>query len=109
MVLSGGVATAKDMKSCNAGWKTAKASGTTQTHKDFLSACLKGGTSVAQIVTTKPASAPAVTRTTAAPTAAPLAGAPANATAKCKDGSYSTSAHHSGSCSHHGGVAQFLK
>ena len=29
-------------------------------------------------------------------------------TAKCKDGTMSYSKHHSGSCSHHGGVAQFL-
>jgi competence protein ComEA len=35
--------------------------------------------------------------------------APANATAKCKDGTYSMSQHHSGTCSHHGGVAQWLK
>ena len=36
--------------------------------------------------------------------------APANAqpSAKCRDGSVSYSAHHSGSCSHHGGVAQWL-
>ena len=43
----------------------------------------------------------------------PTREAPANApniapTAKCRDGSLSYSAHHSGSCSHHGGVAQFL-
>jgi hypothetical protein len=29
-------------------------------------------------------------------------------TAKCRDGSASYSAHHSGSCSHHGGVAEWL-
>ncbi len=33
---------------------------------------------------------------------------PAGATAKCKDGTYSKSKHHAGSCSHHGGVAQWL-
>jgi hypothetical protein len=32
----------------------------------------------------------------------------AGATAQCKDGSYSHSKHHSGSCSRHGGVAKFL-
>jgi hypothetical protein len=32
---------------------------------------------------------------------------PPGATAKCNDGTYSYSAHHSGSCSHHGGVAVF--
>jgi hypothetical protein len=35
-------------------------------------------------------------------------GAPSGATAKCRDGSYSSSQHHSGTCSHHGGVATWL-
>lgn len=30
---------------------------------------------------------------------------PAGATAQCRDGSYSFSRHHRGTCSHHGGVA----
>jgi len=34
--------------------------------------------------------------------------APAGATAKCRDGSYSFSQSHSGTCSHHGGVAEWL-
>lgn len=33
---------------------------------------------------------------------------PAGATAKCKDGTYSFSQHHSGTCSHHDGVAEWL-
>ncbi len=33
---------------------------------------------------------------------------PAGATAQCVDGTYSYSQHHSGTCSHHGGVAQWL-
>ena len=33
---------------------------------------------------------------------------PTGATAKCKDGTYSKSKQHKGSCSHHGGVAEFL-
>ena len=33
---------------------------------------------------------------------------PPGATAKCRDGSYSFSQHHSGTCSHHGGVAVWL-
>jgi hypothetical protein len=33
---------------------------------------------------------------------------PAGATAKCKDGTYSKSKHHSGTCSKHGGVDQWL-
>jgi hypothetical protein len=34
--------------------------------------------------------------------------APAGASARCLDGSYSFSRHHQGTCSHHGGVAQWL-
>lgn len=36
-------------------------------------------------------------------------GIPAGATAQCRDGSYSFSLHHSGSCSHHGGVSAWLQ
>ena len=35
-------------------------------------------------------------------------GIPAGATAECRDGTYSFSLHHSGTCSHHGGVSQWL-
>ena len=64
-----------------------------------------------------PAAAPATSGAaskTAPAAAAPKAAAPAGntdptgATAKCKDGTYSKSKHHTGSCSHHGGVAEFL-
>jgi hypothetical protein len=34
--------------------------------------------------------------------------APEGATAQCRDGSYSFSKHHSGTCSHHGGVGRWL-
>jgi hypothetical protein len=37
-----------------------------------------------------------------------VAGAPPGATARCNDGTYSFSATHSGTCSHHGGVAVWL-
>ena len=43
-----------------------------------------------------------------APTAAPSNTDPTGATAKCKDGTYSKSKHHSGTCSSHGGVAEWL-
>lgn len=43
-----------------------------------------------------------------APTTAPGPAAPAGATAICNDGTYSYSLHHSGTCSHHGGVASWL-
>ena len=36
-------------------------------------------------------------------------GAPADATAKCKDGTYSYAAQHRGACSTHGGVAEWYK
>jgi hypothetical protein len=39
---------------------------------------------------------------------APGANDPRGATARCKDGTYSHSKSHSGSCSHDGGVAKFL-
>jgi Protein of unknown function (DUF3761) len=74
---------------------------------------------------TAPASSNTMTKSTSSPagdTSTPAAagksGATASAagttgksgtpTAKCKDGTLSYSAHHSGSCSSHGGVAQFL-
>ena len=34
--------------------------------------------------------------------------APTGASAKCRDGTFSFSRHHSGTCSHHGGVAMWL-
>ena len=63
-----------------------------------------------------PAAAPAPASSAAASKAAPAAKSaattgntdPTGATAKCKDGTYSKSKHHTGSCSHHGGVAEFL-
>jgi Protein of unknown function (DUF3761) len=51
----------------------------------------------------------AAATTSATPTVAAPAGAPAGATAQCKDGTYSTSKVHTGACSHHGGVAQWFK
>lgn len=51
----------------------------------------------------KMASAKAVTPT------ASSAGAPAGATARCKDNSYSMAKGHSGACSRHGGVASWLQ
>jgi hypothetical protein len=60
---------------------------------------------VAPPVTERPTpSAPSAPAQHAGPSNSP-AGA---ATAKCKDGSMSFSKHHSGTCSHHGGVAQWL-
>lgn len=44
--------------------------------------------------------------TVCSPYSAPTS--PAGATAQCVDGTYSFSLHHSGTCSHHGGVATWL-
>ena len=51
----------------------------------------------------EPSEARHTTRATAANTD------PTNATAKCKDGTYSHAATHRGACSRHGGVAEWLK
>ncbi len=42
------------------------------------------------------------------PVAATADSPPPGSTAKCRDGTYSRSQHHSGTCSHHGGVAVWL-
>jgi hypothetical protein len=44
----------------------------------------------------------------AAPSVAQNTQAPAGATAKCSDGTYSTAKSHRGACSRHGGIAQWL-
>ena len=61
------------------------------------------------------ATPPAATQRTSPPPShsastrsAPTPPVPGKPTAKCKDGSLSYSTHHTGSCSHHGGVAQWL-
>jgi uncharacterized protein DUF3761 len=61
------------------------------------------------------ATPPAATQRTSPPPShsastrsAPTPPVPGKPTAKCKDGSLSYSMHHTGSCSHHGGVAQWL-
>jgi len=66
---------------------------------------------------TPPAAAPQAPRATVptnagAPKSAgekEAANSPTGATAKCKDGTYSHSAHHQGACSHHGGVAEWMQ
>ncbi len=44
-----------------------------------------------------------------APTKAAGGEVPANATAKCRDNTYSFAKQHRGACSHHGGVAEWFK
>jgi hypothetical protein len=55
-----------------------------------------------------PAAAKSATVSKSAPTATASNTDPTGATAKCKDGTYSKSKHHSGTCSSHGGVAEWL-
>jgi hypothetical protein len=60
------------------------------------------------------ASAPPTTRDDRAardipPPAPPAPGAPADASARCNDGTYSNTQHRSGACSHHGGVKEWYK
>jgi hypothetical protein len=55
-----------------------------------------------------PAAAKSSTASKSAPTATASNTDPTGATAKCKDGTYSKSQHHSGTCSSHGGVAEWL-
>ena len=113
LLLTGAVQ-AKDMKACSADWKAQKAASASgsQTRKQFMTTCLAAGA---------PGGAPAPVSTpmahpvmTAAPAKAAMVApaaagaAPAGTTAKCKDGSFSMSKHHSGSCSRHGGVASFM-
>jgi hypothetical protein len=63
---------------------------------------------------TAKAAAPAAAATAAAPAPAKSTTAaagntdPTGATAKCKDGTYSKSKSHSGACSKHGGVADWI-
>lgn len=52
--------------------------------------------------------AKSATASKSAPTKAAGNTDPTGATAKCKDGTYSKSQHHSGTCSSHGGVAEWL-
>src|ERR1035438_1513799 len=55
------------------------------------------------------APAPAPAKAAAAPTPAATTGAaPAGATAKCKDGTYSMAKNHQGACSKHGGVGEWM-
>ncbi len=120
IVLLASTASAKDMKACSADWQAAKAAHTTVNHKAFIAACLKGAPVPGPAMTAQPArpslfahhapaAAPMTPAKPAAPAMASMTAQPAGATAQCKDGSWSQSKTHSGSCSHHGGVARFLK
>ena len=99
------------MKQCAAQWQQMKNAGTAKgSYRDFSKSCLAGKSGATSRT-------PAQTRMQqigpqAAPAAPPAKGSNADATgatAKCKDGAYSHAKGHAGACSHHGGVAQWLK
>jgi len=75
--------------------------------KTSLTSCLNGQTPV---TTTNPSSNnPNPTKTKTSGPVVSETGAPAGSTAKCKDGTYSFSKTRSGTCSRHGGVAEWLQ
>ena len=78
--------------------KTAKASATAA-KADAKAADKAADKAVDAAAKTKPASAASKSDNTD----------PTNATAQCKDGTYSHAKTHQGACSNHGGVAKFLK
>jgi Protein of unknown function (DUF3761) len=72
-------------------------------------AATKAAPAAAAPAAAAPAQPKAATASKTAPTATAGNTDPTGATAKCKDGTYSKSQHHSGTCSSHGGVAEWLK
>lgn len=110
-VLAAATAANPTMKQCAAQWQEKKKAGTaTGSYRDFSKSCLAGktgGTSRTPAQTRMQQIGPQP----AAPAAAPRGSNAdaAGATAKCKDGAYSHAKGHAGACSHHGGVAQWLK
>ena len=88
------------MTTCAAQWKAMPHG--SQTYKQFMTTCLHVGTPAAPPTPVGPAAATAAKAPVQTPSAL-------NASALCKDGSYSMSGHATNACSHHGGVAKRLK
>ena len=99
-------ATGKGACSGHGGVQKAPA-GTTSTTTPATAAPTAAGVSTPAAPAASPA-AKSSTATKSAPTATAGNTDPTGATAKCKDGTYSKSQHHSGTCSSHGGVAEWL-
>jgi hypothetical protein len=111
------------MKDCSAQWQAMKKAGTAHgSYKDFSKTCLSSKSAAAPSKSQMAANEQKAPRTTgqtrmqrmeqgtaAAPAAKNLSHDAANATAKCKDGTYSHAKTHSGACSGHGGVEQWMK
>lgn len=113
------------MKACAASWNAMSAAEKkATTHNAYTSKCMKGSAATASNKTAMSTPAPASTnksamsansagkpasaRTSKATTVS-SANSPQGATARCKDGSYSHAANHTGACSDHGGVANWIK
>jgi hypothetical protein len=106
------------MATCAAGWNAMSADQKkATTYKDYSKSCLSGGSKAVAATpamaptTMKPAKPMAASTKPMAPSSTMGAAggpAPAGATGQCKDGTFTMSKTHSGSCSHHGGVAKWL-
>ena len=111
-VTTGGAAPAGATFECKDGtYSKAKTSkGACSTHGGIGEAVSAASPAPAPAAAAPSAAAPAAPRSySKAPTVARPADAPATATAKCKDGTYSESKQHSGACSHHGGVTEWYQ
>ena len=85
-------------------WRRAESD---QVHAGGCACCgCSGPAATPAPATTAAKSTPSATKS--APTATAGNTDPTGATAKCKDGTYSKSQHRSGTCSSHGGVAEWL-
>ncbi len=110
---SGGATTCKDGTTSSATGKGAcSGHGGVKKATNAKSAVAAPATATPATATPAAAAAPAAksppVTTKSAPTAATSNTDPTGATAKCKDGTYSKSQHRSGTCSSHGGVAEWL-
>jgi hypothetical protein len=116
------------MQDCSAKWQEMKKAGTAHgTYKEFSKTCLanksatgpstnqmaaneqKGSRTAGHTRMQRMEQGATGTATGAATGAKNVGHEAAGATARCKDGSYSHAKTHSGACSRHGGVEQWLK
>lgn len=81
--------------------------GTYTTAKTQRGACSRHG-GVGQWTGAASAAAPAAAAAATPAAAAPSSSAPANATGKCKDGTFTTAKTQRGACSRHGGVGEWM-
>ncbi|HMK84377.1 MAG TPA: DUF3761 domain-containing protein [Steroidobacteraceae bacterium] len=102
-------ATGRGACSGHGGVQTATAGASSSAAATTPSATPPAASTSAQGSSATPASATSTPKTDSSKAAASSGNAaPSGATAKCKDGTYSKAKSHSGACSHHGGVDQWL-